>query len=244
MWTRQMLKMNAKQLFRKNYWVCVGVAFIMGVLGTGGYNGINVSFNYTQGEHEYGSYYSTAISPAVVLVILTACLLILAAVIAFSAFVVNVIEVGGTLFFIWNRTGMPPAGVLFSGFRSGNYMNIVKTMFLRNLYVFLWSLLLIVPGVIKSYEYFMVPYILAENPGMDSKDVFALSKRMMDGEKWNAFNLTLSFIGWELLSVFTCGLVGVFYVNPYCRATYTELYAYNKIKAYNEGYIRTDGGGQ
>ncbi len=246
MWTRRMLKTNAKQLFQKNYWVCVGVAFIMGVLGTGGHNGANISFTYRQEFHEYQEYgykvHIPSISPAGALLLLVIGLFAAAAAVAFYAFVVNVVEVGGTLFFIQNRTGMPPAGTLFAGFRSGCYKNVVKTMFLKDLYVFLWTLLLVVPGIIKRYEYFMVPYILAENPGMDSEDVFALSRRMMEGEKWDAFNLTLSFIGWELLSAFTCGLVGIFYVNPYCRATYTELYAYNKIKAYNEGYIRSDGG--
>lgn len=248
MWTRQMLKINAKQLFQKNYWVCVGVAFILSVLGTGGgFNGVNISYKYThtQGQYEYNVFdYIPAIPAAAVMVMLLLSLFLVAAGIAFYVFVVNVIEVGGTLFFIWNRTGMPPAGTIFAGFRSGHYKNIVKTMFLKDLYVFLWSLLLIIPGIIKSYEYFMVPYILAENPGMDSEDVFALSRRMMDGEKWDTFVLNLSFLGWELLSAFTCGMVGIFYVNPYCRATYTELYAYNKIKAYNEGYIRTDGGWQ
>ena len=72
---------------------------------------------------------------------------------------------------------------MFDGFKKGRYGNIMKTMFFRNLFVFLWSLLLIVPGIIKGYEYLMVPYILAENPTMDRREVFALSKRMMDGQK-------------------------------------------------------------
>ena len=62
-------------------------------------------------------------------------------------------------------------------------MNIVEIMFLKSLYTFLWTLLLIVPGIIKSYEYRMVPYILSENPAIDSKRAFELSKRMMDGQK-------------------------------------------------------------
>lgn len=84
----------------------------------------------------------------------------------------------------------------------------------------------------------MVPYILAENPGMDQKEAFAISKRMMDGEKFDAFVLQLSFIGWYLLAAITCGLVGIFYVNPYVEATMAELYAYNKGKAFHEGYIQ------
>lgn len=111
-------------------------------------------------------------------------------------------------------------------------------MFLMQLYIFLWSLLFIIPGVIKSYEYMMVPYILAENPGMDRKEAFAISKRMMDGQKWAAFVLELSFLGWIILGVVTCGLLGIFWIQPYINATMTELYMYNKVKAYNEGYIR------
>lgn len=84
----------------------------------------------------------------------------------------------------------------------------------------------------------MIPYILAENPGMDRREAFKISKKMMDGEKWDVFILQLSFIGWYFVSGFTCGLAGIFYVRPYVEATMTELYAYNKGKAYQEGYIR------
>ena len=76
-----------------------------------------------------------------------------------------------------------------------------------NLFIALWTLLLIVPGIIKSYEYRMVPYILAENPGMNRKEAFAISKRMMTGKKWATFVLDLSFFGWIFLSIFTCGIL-------------------------------------
>ena len=77
----------------------------------------------------------------------------------------------------------------------------------------------------------MVPYILAENPGMDSKQVFEISKRMMNGQKMETFILDLSFIGWALVAGITCGIAGVFYVTPYVNATNTELYAFNKVQA-------------
>lgn len=70
----------------------------------------------------------------------------------------------------------------------------------------------------------MIPYILAENPGIDSREAFAVSKQMMDGNKWAAFVLDLSFLGWQILSVFTCGILSVFYVNPYVYMTNAELY--------------------
>lgn len=99
---------------------------------------------------------------------------------------------------------------MLDGFRSGHYVNIVLTMFLRDLFTTLWSLLLVVPGIVKHYEYLMVPYIIAENPAMDYKEAFQISKQMMDGEKMEAFIMDLSFIGWYLLSAVTCGLLAIF----------------------------------
>ena len=68
----------------------------------------------------------------------------------------------------------------------------------------------------ESYEYKMIPYILAENPRISRKRAFEISKNMMDGEKWNAFVLDLSFIGWNLLSTITFGIVGVFICESVC----------------------------
>lgn len=105
-----------------------------------------------------------------------------------------------------------------------NYKNNIKTMFLRDLYVFLWSLLFVIPGIVKSYEYRMVPYILGENPDMNKENAFAISRQMMDGNKWNAFVLDLSWIGWQILNGCTLGLLGVFYLNPYMHQTDAALY--------------------
>lgn len=66
--------------------------------------------------------------------------------------------------------------------------------------------------------------------GMDSKQVFEISKRMMNGQKMETFILDLSFIGWALVAGITCGIAGVFYVAPYVNATNTELYAFNKFR--------------
>ena len=245
MWTREQLKSNAKNSFRRNYWPCVGVAFIMAVAeGIGAVSsargGADTSpqamgaDDYVQSYFGFGvedSYGFTAMMTAIVVA-----LLIFTAVL--GVFVTNVLRIGANRFFIQNRIELPRAGMVLDGFRSGHYGNIVLTMFLKDLYVTLWTLLLIIPGIIKELEYLMVPYILAENPGMNRKEAFAISKRMMDGEKLNAFILQLSFIGWQILAAFTCGLLGIFYVNPYMEATMAELYAYNKAKAYQEGYIQ------
>ena len=93
-----------------------------------------------------------------------------------------------------------------------------------DIFVLLWSLLLFIPGIIKSYEYRMVPYILAEHPEMPRREVFLKSREMMSGEKWNAFKLDWSFFFWDYLSILTFGLAGIFFVYPYEHATNAELY--------------------
>ena len=70
----------------------------------------------------------------------------------------------------------------------------------------------------------MVPYIIADNPDMSATDVIKFSREMMNGNKWRAFVLDLSFIGWYILSGLTLGILSVFYVNPYIYATDAELY--------------------
>ena len=106
-------------------------------------------------------------------------------------------------------------------------------MFLRDLFIALWTLLLIVPGIIKGYAYRMVPYILAENPDMNYKEALDLSSKMMYGNKWKSFVLDLSFIGWIILSILTFGILLLFYVNPYIGSTNAELY--KAIKAEYNG---------
>ena len=97
-------------------------------------------------------------------------------------------------------------------------------MFFRDLYVVLWSLLFIIPGIYKSYQYRMVSYILAENPDMPYKEVLQRSKDMMNGQKWKTFVLDWSFILWHMLGGITCGLAEVFYVAPYVNLTNAALY--------------------
>ena len=86
-------------------------------------------------------------------------------------------------------------------------------------------MLFVIPGIIKHYSYRLVPYILSESPDMDTEEAFRLSMEMMDGNKWDAFVLDLSFLGWEILSGITMGILGLFYVHPYRACTNAELYA-------------------
>lgn len=114
-------------------------------------------------------------------------------------------------------------GELLNSFRNG-YFNTAKIMFCKGLYTTLWSLLFIIPGIIKAYEYSMIPYLLAENPNMSKQEAFAISKELMDGNKFNAFVLDLSFILWNFVGALAFGLPGIFFVNPYVQLTNVELY--------------------
>ena len=220
--------------FKKNYVSAVVVALLMGIFGTvsGESSARRVSENsdiYSGNLFNVGMITGllAGIAKLVILIVLVA-----------KVFVGNLLKMGGYRFFILNQTAQPGIGTLLDGFRSGHYVNIVLTMFLRDLFTTLWSLLLVVPGIVKHYEYLMVPYIIGENPAMDYKEAFQISKQMMDGEKMEAFIMDLSFLGWYLLSAVTCGLLAIFYVNPYVQASFAEMYTFNKQKAYQEGYIR------
>ena len=114
-------------------------------------------------------------------------------------------------------------GVMKEIFKRKNWSNVAVIMFFKSFYNFLWYLT-IIGGIIKTYEYRMIPYLLAENPDMNKKEVFARSKQMMKGNKWKTFILDLSFILWEILSTITFGLLDILYVNPYKIATSVELY--------------------
>lgn len=94
---------------------------------------------------------------------------------------------------------------------------------LTAIYVFLWSLLLVIPGIIASYKYAMAPFILQENPGMKPGDAITASKERMEGHKGDLFLLDLSFIGWSLLSVLTLG-IGNLWLNPYINASRAAFY--------------------
>ena len=95
--------------------------------------------------------------------------------------------------------------------------------FLRGLYVTLWSLLFVIPGIVKGYAYAMTPFIMAENPEMSANNAITASRELMDGHKGDLFILDLSFIGWGILAAVTCN-IGHLALNPYKNAAYAAFY--------------------
>lgn len=248
MWTRAELKEKAKEDVKRSYWPLVLVSFIVAFLTGGGGGGGGSSAGSSSSNDFANSSMSTEELMALVIGILAVVLVIVLVAmiigVLWVTFITNPIMVGARRYFIEATYGEKTAGEigkLFMCFAKGKYMNPVKILFFRDLYVWLWSLLFIIPGIVKSYEYYMLPYILAENPDISKEDAFRLSKEMMDGEKWNTFVLGLSFIGWNILSVFTCGLLSIFYINPYMNMTYAHLYETLKHRASMNYYDHTLG---
>ncbi|MCR4617946.1 MAG: DUF975 family protein [Lachnospiraceae bacterium] len=160
---------------------------------------------------------------ATVLVVAVICFIIGIIGIAMDIFLYNPIEYGILKFFKKSLKDGESLGTMFHGFKDG-YLGIVKVMFFRDLFIFLWSLLFIIPGIVKGYAYLLVPYILSENPSMSKDEALKESNRLMMGNKWKAFVLDLSFIGWGILSALTLGVLGIFYVSPYKNGTNAALY--------------------
>ena len=124
-------------------------------------------------------------------------------------------------------------------YRSGSLLNAILVQFLQGLFIALWSLLLVIPGIIKAFSYFMMDYMLAENPALDQARAFELSKQIMNGNKGKAFLLGLSFIGWILLSALTFG-IGTLFLTPYMSMTFTHFYLELKERAIQSGIIRPE----
>ena len=124
--------------------------------------------------------------------------------------------------------GQPKAGDAFEGF--DDFWSAFKVSFLVGLFTFLWSLLFVIPGIVKSFSYSMSGYILAENKGKGALECISESKRMTNGYKMDLFILSLSFIGWMLLSVLTLG-IALIWVIPYIEATFANAYKLMKGNA-------------
>lgn len=142
----------------------------------------------------------------------------------YIVFVRNIIVVGEKRFYLENHAySETKFDRLFHIYKMKKTVHVAGIMCKRMIYTALWFLT-IIGGPIKMYSYRLIPYILAENPDISSKEAFRLSREMMNGNKWRAFVFDLSFILWHLLSVVTFRILDILYVNPYVCAADAELY--------------------
>lgn len=167
-----------------------------------------------------GAVIAAVIGVSVFLVIF---LVIFAVIFAVDIFLFNPFSVGVDRFMLKSVDDTAQVKEISYGF-DHCYKNIVTTLFHRDLQIILWGLLFVIPGIYKKYQYRMVSYIMAEHPDMEYSRALQMSTDMMNGHKWNAFVLDLSFILWHFLGTITCGIAEIFYVQPYQQLTCAALY--------------------
>ena len=192
MWTIREMKERGKAAFKANYWPCVLVALLMGLFTA------TATATYRTDSSTEFQYAVQSGDKAAIVALVGAFVLVAGIGLVIKIFLVNPIKLGGVHFFTENiEAGPMPVGAIKSGFQ--NYGHNFVVLLLQDVYLTLWFLLLIVPGLIKAYSYRMVPYILAEHPEFSATEVITRSREMMNGHKWQAFKLDLSFLGWILL---------------------------------------------
>ncbi len=202
----------ARDALKGKWWIAVLTGLVASLLGGVMAFGNNASFNINMGDSSLGDISSDIFSEEVVLavVILAIVIGLLFSLMATAQFVFGgPVKMGYSVFNL-NLVDKKEAKFrdifsCFNRFGAGFCMNLLMGIFL-----FLWSLLFVIPGIIKSFSYAMTPYVLAENPQMTAKQAITRSRWLMDGNKWRLFCLNFSFIGWGLLSVaptFICAVV-------------------------------------
>lgn len=221
MWNRVDVKNRGKASFKRNYWPSVLVAIIFNL-----FFGATAASVANAGSQAGSTAVEGEVTPEFIMIAMA----VLAVVIGFltvakivDIFLLNPLEVGCDRFFVANQEANAQFGELGYAFRN-NYIGAVLGIFLRDLILAIGYALFIVPGCILTYSYRLVPYILADEQKIGAIDALKKSREMMKGHKWNAFVYDLSFIGWFILSGFTFGLLGVFYVFPYKFNSDAALY--------------------
>ncbi len=152
--------------------------------------------------------------------------------------ILSILRVGGTRYFLKLRKNLPVQfSEIFSDFKNKTAGNIAAVSFVKFLTCMLWTLLGIIPGVIKICQYAAVEYILALRPDIEVTKALKLSKTLMKGNKWKYFVLQLSFILWDILNLLSFGIIGYLYSTPYYEATQIEFFSNIREEAIEKGII-------
>ena len=221
MWNRAAIKENGKANMKKNYWNSVLVAVIYSLFVGGA--GATFSRNFSSGDQESNIDWSNPDAAAIALLILGALGIGFTIGLIVKIVLLNPLNVGCSRFFVVNQSEQAMVNELGYAFKQ-NFGQSLLAMLLSQLAIGLGFCLFIIPGIILSYSYRMVPYILAQEPHVGVVETLQRSRAMMRGNKWNAFVFDLSFIGWHLLAVLTCGILEIFYVAPYFQNANAGLY--------------------
>lgn len=228
MWDGSILKSNAKVALRGRYWTAFLVTLLVSIL-SGDYS----QFSY--GLKAWDRFTNWSITVPFLGQPFWAHPFLAFASPLWGILIVLPLAVGMKRYFVHSHFEPAGAGTLFSGFSWG-YGNSVGALFVTNLFIVLWTFLLIIPGIVKDLEYSMVPFLLSDNPQLPGSRVRELSRRMTDGQKGDIFVFRLSFLGWFLLGLLCAG-VGTLFVLPYYEASQAELYLFLRERALEQGIV-------
>ena len=169
----------------------------------------------------FGNYWLTALVAVVIYAALSSVLSCFAIGVVFF----GVLSVGYAAFFLTlsRRNVADVANMLYSVKSGERFTHSILVGLFTMVFTFLWSLLFLIPGIVKSYAYALAPYLAVEREDLDARECIAESARLMEGHKWQLFLLDLSFIGWYLLGLLCC-CIGIYFVEPYRQAARTEFY--------------------
>ena len=245
MWNRESIKTYAKDFLRQHYWKAFLVCLIVTILA-----GNHISESNSTRREFYNNNSNPSLEEMIeerdsvpletgniiLNFLLKKAGLIPLAYIGWSLFITlvaifliiaitigSLLEVGKNRFFLNGFKDDVNINYLFSAFKKDEFWGIVKCMFVVGLYNLLWYLLFIIPGIMKSYEYRFIPYLLTKEPNLTAAEAIVRSREMTEGQKWDMFVLDLSFIGWILLGMLFFG-IGEIFVKPYYEATIARLF--------------------
>lgn len=213
--TSSELRRIARENLSGNWGISVGVALVAAILG-GNMVGVgsNVNFNINEDTiRNLPPFFWTVLLPVVSV----------AGLLGIVSFIIGgVVELGYAKFLLKQHDKKElQFSDLFSQF--DRFGTGFAQQFLRILYTTLWTLLFIIPGIVKSLSYAMTPFILEDHPEMTASEAIKASMKLMDGHKMDLFILGLSFIGWSLLACLTMG-IGYLFLTPYINAAYAAFY--------------------
>lgn len=197
-------KQHARQALKGKWWLMAGLALLFMII-----NGVPQWFAPEMDPNSPEAFTSTDATLSFVSTVLQ--ILIAPLAIGWSWLALNV-----------SRGNGASLSTLFKPFQK-RYVKHVITSFVMGVFLVLWTLLLIVPGIIKGFSYSLTPYILRDQPELSALESITESRRLMDGHKMEAFMLFLSFFGWFLVGILTLG-IGFFFIGPYFSTTYATFY--------------------
>lgn len=234
--TASEFRAEARAALQNNWLTAIAVSAVALLLGANGDGGIDFNINVDTstgvsadfsalGQDIFSFQHGDLVSTGLLTGIAVWAIIAAIAAIALSVIVGGTLRVGYARYQLGLiRQESPRFETLFSYFYHSQWKTAALAALLQGLYVLLWSLLLIVPGVMASYSYAMTEYILSDHPELSAQEAIAQSKAMMAGNRWRLFCLDLSFIGWQILSSLVPLSIGAIVLSPYTQTARAAFY--------------------